>query len=314
MGLRVTPATRFNGAMTTPTLPAGLTSRPLTIADAPAATAVMAAEEIADVGEVIIEEADLLGHWQRPSFDLTRSTFGVLDGDRLVAWAEHSGAGRGEAAVDPAYHGRGIGTFLAGWVQDTARAAGDTIVGMAVPQDSPGDRLLAALGFHVRWSSWVLQLPEGAAIPPRPLPEGYVVRTAEPAEHPAVWTVIEDAFLEWSVRERQTYDDFAAGVMQRPGFAPWNLRVAVDPAGEVVGASFVVLASGCGFVDRLAVRRDQRNKGLATALLADSFAVSREHGATRSEISTDSRTGALGLYENVGMVVTSTWVSRATDL
>jgi GNAT superfamily N-acetyltransferase len=300
--------------MTTPTLPAGLASRPLTIADASAATAVMAAEEVADVGEVVIEEADLLGHWQRPSFDLARSTLGVLDGDRLVAWAEHSGAGRGEAAVDPAYHGRGIGTFLAGWVQDTARAAGDTIVGMAVPEGSPGDRLLAALGFRVRWNSWVLQLPEGAAIPPRPLPEGYVVRTAEPTEHRAVWTVIEDAFLEWSVRERQSYDDFAAGVMQRPGFAPWNLRVAVDPAGDVVGASFVVLASGCGFVDRLAVRQDQRNKGLATALLADSFAVSREHGATRSEISTDSRTGALGLYENVGMVVTSTWVSRAMDL
>ena len=90
--------------------------------------------------------------------------------------------------------------------------------------------------------------------------------------------------------------------------------MATDPEGTVVGAAFVVLSSGCGFVDRLAVRADQRNRGLATALLADAFAAAREHGAERSELSTDSRTGALGLYENVGMRVTSIWVSRAMDL
>ena len=34
----------------------------------------------------------------------------------------------------------------------------------------------------------------------------------------------------------------------------------------------------------------------------------------QAELSTDSRTGALGLYERVGMEVTSTWVNRAIDL
>ena len=52
----------------------------------------------------------------------------------------------------------------------------------------------------------------------------------------------------------------------------------------------------------------------ARALLVDCFAEAREHGATRSELSTDSRTGALGLYERVGMRVTSTWVHRAIAL
>jgi mycothiol synthase len=62
------------------------------------------------------------------------------------------------------------------------------------------------------------------------------------------------------------------------------------------------------------VRRDRRGLGLARALLAESFGVAREHGAKRSQLSTDSRTGALGLYERVGMVVTSTWVHRATKV
>ena len=59
---------------------------------------------------------------------------------------------------------------------------------------------------------------------------------------------------------------------------------------------------------------EERGRGLAQALLIDSFAAGTAHGARRSELSTDSRTGALGLYEKVGMVVTSTWVNRGLVL
>ena len=65
---------------------------------------------------------------------------------------------------------------------------------------------------------------------------------------------------------------------------------------------------------RLAVRRDQRHRGLAQTLLVDAFRVGREHGATRSCLSTDSRTGALDLYLKVGMDVTDVWVNRAIGL
>jgi GNAT superfamily N-acetyltransferase len=295
-------------------LPAGLTTRTFTIEDAAAVTALMAAQELHDVGEVVIEEADIVGDWQRPSFDLASSGVGVYDGNQLVGYAEVSGHDRGDAAVLPAYRGRGIGTWLARWMQDNARSKGSRVVGMPVPEGSAGDRLLEALGYHVRWTSWVLQLPEGQAIMPQPLPDGYTIRSAQVDEGEQVWTVIEDAFLEWSTRDRQSYDDFVAQVFQRPGFAPWQLRVAVDPEGAVVGSAFVIEADGHGYVDRLAVRKDQRHKGLARALLVDAFAIARGQGATRSELSTDSRTGALSLYERVGMVVTSTWVNRAITL
>ena len=68
------------------------------------------------------------------------------------------------------------------------------------------------------------------------------------------------------------------------------------------------------FVSRLATRRDQRGRGLAQALLVDCFAEARRHGARRCGLSTDSRTGALGLYQKVGMVVTDVWVNRAIDV
>jgi len=297
-------------------LPAGLTTRPLSLPDAGAVFRLMADCELEDVGEAVIEEADIVGDWQRPSYDVTTRSVGVWDGGRLVAYAEVVGHQRGDAAVHPGHRGRGIGTVLARWMQDRARGLGMDVVGMPVPQGSPGDVLLESLGYHVRWTSWVLQLPDGATVPARPVPEGWTVRAARPEEYRDAWTVVEDAFLEWSERERESFEDFTASLLERPGFEPWNLRVAVDPDGVVAGVSCVLLgeSNGTGYVDRLAVRRELRGRGLAQSLLADSFDVARRHGATRSELSTDTRTGALSLYERVGMVVTATWLHRAIVL
>ena len=299
-----------------PVLPEGLTTRPLELSDARAVHLLMAAQEREDIGEVAIEEADIVSDWARPSHDLGARSVGVFDGDTLVAYAELMGADRADTAVLPSHRGRGIGTWLAHWLQDLGRRVGSRVVGMPVPQGSPGDRLLEQLGFRVRWTSWVLRLPEGASIPERELPPGHVVRTAEPGELRAAHDVLEDAFLEWSVRDREPFEDFEAATIGRPGFEPWNLRVALAPDGAVVGVALVLVSDdgSTGYVDRLAVRRDQRHQGIAQALLVDSFAQARDHGTSTSELSTDSRTGALGLYERVGMVVTHVWVNRAIDL
>src|SRR3712207_9211824 len=74
-------------------LPDGLTARPLAMADARAVFEVMAAQEQYDIGTVEIEEADIVGDWQRPSFDVAASTIGVFDGERLVAYGEDGGVG-----------------------------------------------------------------------------------------------------------------------------------------------------------------------------------------------------------------------------
>ncbi|NUO89352.1 MAG: GNAT family N-acetyltransferase [Dermatophilaceae bacterium] len=299
-------------------LPTGsdsLTVRPLARDDAAAVASLMATCERHDVGEVLIEEADIVGDWQRPAFDLATQSVGVLDGERLVAYAEVYKARWADGAVDPAYRGRGIGTALSGWTRAVGARDGGTVVGQPVPGDSAGERLFAALGYRNLWTSWVLEMPAGASIVPQPTPEGYAVREPrDQADLEAAWTVNEDAFLEWSERERSSFEEWAATVVNRPGYEPWQLRLMVDPAGEVVGMAFVIVSSGCAYVDKLAVRRDQRGRGLARALLVDAFEVGRAHGGDRSELSTDSRTGALGLYEKVGMQVTSVWRHWAADV
>jgi mycothiol synthase len=270
----------------------------------------MAAEQQDVLGKVEIEEADIVADWSRPSHDLATRSVGVLDGDRMVGYAEIIGPSRGDAAVHPDHHGRGIGTWLAHWMQHAARSLGETEIGMPVPAGSPGERLMRDLGYHVRWNSWVLVLPEGRELDDRPLPEGYTIRAAETDDdRRAAHDVIEDAFLEWSVRDKQPYDDWIAHLVGRPGFEGWNLRIVVDPTGDVVGGLHVILALDTGFVSKVAVRKDRRGQGLARALLTDGFRIAREHGATRSELSTDSRTGALDLYLGIGMEISANWVN-----
>jgi mycothiol synthase len=295
-------------------LPAGLTARPLGFGDAAAATEVMNEQELAEFGEAMVEEADLVGEWQRPSFEVSAATMGVFDGDRLIAYAEASGGDRGDAAVHPDYCGRGIGTMLARWMQDTARAQGSAVIGMPVAAGSAAERLLRELGYVERWHTWLFRLPPGRDITPQPLANGYAVREAAPTDYRDVWRVTEAAFLEWSDREREGFADFSAEVFDRPGFAPWNARIAVDPDGDVVGAAQVSAEATTAYVHRLAVSPQHRHRGLARALLVDAFSAGRAHGATVFDLTTDSRTGARTLYEKVGMVATHEWVNYAIAL
>jgi mycothiol synthase len=295
-------------------LPEGLTTRPLSLADAEAVQAAIAAEEVVDLGEPEMTVEDVLADWQRPSYDIAASTVGVFDGDLLVAYGDHSDTDVAYTAVLPSYQGRGIGTAIAHWLQARARAAGSPRIGTQVPEGSAADRLMRDLGYEVRWTAWDLELPPEREISARPLPDGFVLRDAEEADREAAWTLVEDCFLEWSERDRMSLADFGARVWDRPGFEPWNLRLLVSPGGELVGATHVFLSGDGAYVARIVVRPDHRGRGLAPAMLVDAFARAREHGAVRCYLSTDTRAGARGLYEKVGMEVASTWVNRAITL
>lgn len=296
-------------------LPREFSHRPLTLRDAPAVHALTAADDLDQLGRVVVDLTEIVADWQRPSFDVGRSTVGIFDGDRLVAYAEQAGPNRGNAAVAPDYRDRGLWRPLAEWMQATARARGVTTVGVSVAAGGSSDSALDELGFRVRWRSWVLQLPEDAQIPQRSLPEGYAVREATPTDYVELHGVLEDAFLEWSGRDREPMGDFLARTAYRAGFEPWMIQVVADVGGTVVaGACLSLTEAKEVFVDRLATRADQRRRGFAQVLLADCFEIARTYSAQTCGLATDSRTGALGLYEKVGMVVLATWVNRAIDV
>ena len=295
------------------TLPPGVTARPPRRSDLPAVQALVEAYEQRLLGEPLSDLEDLEADWERPSFDPERDAVLVLAGDEVVAHGEVSGARRATGCVHPAHWGRGIGAGLVDWCAAVVAAQGGSTVGQTVPDtDVAAAALFRSRGWSPRWTSWVLELAPGDVVPARPLPAGYRLRELRPGQDEReAHRVIEAAFSEWPDREPTTYDDWAAQVLGRPGFAPWQLLLVEDGSARVVGACYVVLSGGTGWVDQVAVDADHRRRGLAQSLLSAAYGAARARGATRSELSTDSRTGALGLYERLGMRARSSYTHWA---
>ncbi len=300
-----------------PPLPEGHRARPVTPADLDGVFRVHGDAELADAGVLGIEPEDIAGDWARPSTDLTADTVAVTDHQGvIVASAEVSRGGtHRDAAVHPDARGRGIGAYLVAWSERRATELGARTLGQSLPEGSSGHHFLGSLGYTVGHTAWVLTLPDGRSVPERPLPDGYAIATGDTAEREAAaHEVIQVAFCEWEGRERETFEDWAATTVRRPGAQPWQLRV-VEHEDAVVAACFTILDSQAnGYVHQLAVDTAHRGRGLAQSLLADAFARARGRGAQRSELATDSRTGALDLYLKVGMEVTQRWVHLVTPL
>lgn len=298
-------------------LPAGaddLTARPLTTADAEAVTALARADEREVLAEPMTELVDVLGEWRRPSVDLERDSVSVWADDRLVAQALVAGRGSVEAVVAADHRGRGLGTALVAWLRAASSARGLTTMGQTVPVGSPAEAFLVAAGARATYDSWVLELLPDRTVPTQPLPQDHVLDLARDDELPAVHRVIDDAFSVWPEREPVPYADWHAEFVEGDDAAPWQRRVVRDGAGEVVGAAMVTASEdGMVWVNQLAVRTDRRGEGLGRALLADSFVEGRRRGLPRAGLATDSRTGALPLYEGVGMVVTATFSHLVLD-
>jgi GNAT superfamily N-acetyltransferase len=299
-------------------LPEGFNARACVESDVRAVFELVAACEIRDAGEAGIDFEDIESEWAKPSLDLATDTIAVFHdaSGTLVAQGEVTYNTRADGCVHPDWRGRGIGTWLLRWSEDYARARGASRIGQTVV-DTATDAadLFERHGYTWLWTSWILRIQFTNAPPNAPqLPSGYTIRDFNPeTDGPAVHAVIDRAFLEWSEREPESFEDWEVKTIARQGFEPWHLPLVTAPDGAIVGAAFLIDSEGQtdGWVQQLAVAREHRGIGLGRALLDESFTRFYARGRRECELNTDSRTGALGLYEHVGMSVKSSYTHRA---
>ena len=295
-------------------IPAGLSARPLTLDDVDDTIAMVNTCELVDSGELMWERADLLSDISVDGFDADKDWLGVFDGDRIVAWAFLQGPRRLWIDVAPDVRGRGIGTSLRRWAIARARDRGTDRVGQTI-EDSRNDvsTALRLAGFTPRHTSWILQMDHPTAPPSVQAPVGIDIRAIDiPNEEDQTLEMLETAFSEFDDRLPTPLEDWRAGVTQREGFVPDDLLVAVDGTG-VVGGAFLIDSDEI-WIDKLAVAATHRHRGIARALLGTAFQRSFERGYEHTSLSTDSRTGALTLYERAGMHVTRSFTNWAIDL
>jgi mycothiol synthase len=278
-------------------------------------TAVVAACELADDGEVEIEAEDIGSDWRRPSFDPSSDAVVVLDAGRVVGYAEVF-AGRAWVRVHPRVRDRGIGATLLRWSEARAVELGAGKLGQTVSDnDGAAATLLLSNGYVFRWHSWILRKALDDEPPVPQLPQGISLRTFEPGrDDRAVHELIDVAFSDWPDRDPgHGFEDWAASYLHRRDFDP-GLTFLLEDGGELVGVSLSQAFDDEGYVHQLAVRRSHRGRGLGGSLLRVSFREFHRRGLRTAGLSTESRTGARGVYEHVGMRIVRSYTRYSKDL
>ena len=293
--------------------------RPASAGDVDAIVAVAAAAELAANGVVDVDRDDIESELALPGVDPERHTLVVEDEGTVVAWAVlEPERGATYADVHPGHRGRGIGSRVAAWCEDAARAAGVRELRQTRSVGEPdAQALLRARGWTTRWTTWMLEYVMGDTEPPPPgLPEGIRIRHYEPGhDDREAHRVVDDAFGEWEGRDEQDFAEWVGHAVGRDTFDASLSPVALDGE-EIVGVCISLAYEGDsdGYVHQLAVRRSHRNRGIGRALLLEAFRGFHRLGRRSVVLSTESRTGALTMYERIGMRVRRSYTCFGIDL
>ena len=253
---------------------------------------------------VEVDEEDFTVGFGRHGFDPTRDSLVVFERDEPVAWAEIY-RGRGEGDVRPSHRARGIGAVLLAWIERRATELGSVEVGQSkTDANTTARELFLANGYEPSWISWVIRIGLDEPPPPPEVPPGIAIRAYAASDAREVHRVVDAAFTEWEGRDPEPYEVWAPQVLAQPAFRPELSPLALDGdeiVGVVISCDYPEL--GEGWIQQLATTATHRRQGIGRALLQTSFGWFYEAGRRVAGVSTDSRTGALGLYEKVGMHV-----------
>lgn len=298
-------------------------SRPLTLEDAPAATALCNRYESYWNTPLITPEDQMRDELTDPSVDLESDTIGVWADNELVAygivWHRPSGE-RLERAylfghVDPDYRGLGIGREVLGFELERA-----TEILQAIDSDLPkyirvdhwdwideAHRLYRRMGFEpVRYFKDMIRpldgpmtvgTAEGFSLVPMDRNQDDAVRHTWNESFADHWgtTPIDPASYTHRIEMTGTRVDLSLLAMEGDEVVGLCLNAHYPDDQAVTGRHE-------GWIEVLGVRSDWRGKGLASALIEASCNNFYAEGMTHAALNVDSanQTGAFGLYERLG--------------
>ena len=285
-------------------------SRPITEADVPALVALMNKA----TPERPTDEAEVRGWFSVPLLDVA-SNFRLFEdaGGRPIAYAdliapsERPDLTWSDIRIPPRYLSEETVEPVLKWVEGRTRELGRSAVRASTPSSSLLGPLLAGHGYRTIRHFFRMRIDLDGPLPAPVWPEQIAVRTAEPGEERAVYEASEDSFVDHWDYVRGTYDEWAAyQIDDRYDPSLWFLAVAGD---EIAGISLCRNhhpgEPDVGWVSILGVRRSWRRRGVARALLLHSFGELERRGRKAVCLGVDAEnvTGAVGLYQQVGMHV-----------
>jgi ribosomal protein S18 acetylase RimI-like enzyme len=299
-----------------------VTLRPPTLDDVPSAVAVINATSQRLRGRDDADEAEVRGWWtQPPPFDLERDVVLAVRSGLVVGYGDigdqaHDGAVlwldvRGEALAE--VHAEVERRAL------ERRAPDGVIRAPADENDEAYHRVLTMRGYEPIRSSYRMAIHlRGRELVPV-WPEGAMVRSAEEeTDTPLLHELAERSFEDHWGFSPTPYEEWLHWHRELGSPDPSLWFVASmngTPAGVAICRGHTHGDPSCGWVSQLGVVREHRGRGLGTALLTHAFAAFQARGLERARLSVDAEntTGAVALYERVGMAVDErldTWELR----
>jgi ribosomal protein S18 acetylase RimI-like enzyme len=291
------------------TVSASLTYREITAEDAQDVLDLLLLCDLARIGEHDSTMAEVLADTAAEEV----FAVGVDDpggGMAAYAWVEHppdQSKVYGDVLVRPGGD-RSTAALLLDWVREKAREVGPglSVHVFADSKDQLKNPLYVAAGGHVirRFYRMAINLGDGWSAELPDLGDDVEIRgvSSDEADLRAMHAVVDVAFLDHFSGEPESYEQWAKRALSgtTADLSLWWLAtVAGEPASGLYGAEFPV----AGYVDTLGTLRAYRGRGLGRALLLTAFAEFHRRGFRKVVLGVDaeSPTGALGLYESVGM-------------
>jgi ribosomal protein S18 acetylase RimI-like enzyme len=203
------------------------------------------------------------------------------------------------------------------WAERRGREEGAQRVRSFFAEGRQLEALVAARGYRAIRASYTMELELGDELPspPDPLEQIEIRPYRHPEDEERAYEAQEESFADHWGHNPQPIETWREFSVKQSNFDPslWFLASDGDEvAGLVLNFSERSGDPGYGWVGVVGVRRGWRRRGIAEALLRHSFRALHERGRRRVRLSVDaeSLTGALRLYERVGMRVirrSNTW-------
>jgi GNAT superfamily N-acetyltransferase len=279
-------------------------------ADAEAILDVAVLCDVAEMGESDTDLDDVRQHMVAPG----AQCFGV-DGPQGIdafAWVGYraghdsvAGDVRVRPGADP-----GLRKPLLATVRDVAAqiGGGRPLRLFANVNDTATQDWFASLGATSVRHFWRMEVAFGDASPPAPtVGPGVAIRPVCDNDLRSVFHVIDESFLDhYGTEGRSSYDDWLVRHGDEDRALWWLALVDGEPAAALLGKHW----PGTGFVNTLGTLAPHRGRGLGRALLRTAFVEFHRRGLRRAALGVDASnpTGAVGLYESVGMRAAHAWV------
>lgn len=246
--------------------------------------------------------------WHVPSTDLERDTRLVLQDAGVAGYAqgiwnpEEGGPLDSLIRVHPDHLGHGIGSWALAWGEALAAERGsEGIRAQTADRDVAGRTLLTSRDYVQVRSSFTMGRKLVSEEDPGVAPPGVTIRVFETGkDERALHEVHEASFADhWGFRPIP-YATFEAEMYEADDWDP-SLAHLAEVDGEVVG--HVVAFAEDAYVGVLGVVPRWRGRGIGKALLRRAFAelAQRGHQEVRLGVDAQNPTGAVALYESVGM-------------